>query len=205
MRVARTPAAVLRDARWTDVPVLVGLEAAVFPDDAWSERSWWAELAGRPRRDYVVAERVEGPSPAGTDRAPGGARTAGTEAETAGPGGPVAGERVGPGGPLLGYGGLDHAGEVADVMTVVVAPEGRGTGVGRALLSELEDRAAARGAGHVVLEVRADNARAVGLYTAAGYTTVSTRPRYYQPGDVDALVMRKSLRGSAPRKDDRDG
>ena len=44
----------LREARWTDVPALAALEAQLFPDDAWSESTWWAELAGRPRRDYVV-------------------------------------------------------------------------------------------------------------------------------------------------------
>ena len=34
---------------------------------------------------------------------------------------------------------------------------------------------------------------AIGLYDRAGYTVVSTRRRYYQPGDVDALVMRRIL------------
>ncbi|MGL4178245.1 MAG: ribosomal protein S18-alanine N-acetyltransferase [Dermatophilaceae bacterium] len=45
----------LRDMRWADVAVVAALEAEVFPADAWSEASWWAELALRPRRDYVVA------------------------------------------------------------------------------------------------------------------------------------------------------
>ena len=120
----------LRDARWTDVEPLAALEAELFPDDAWSARSWWAELAGRPRRDYVVADEGSG---------------------------------------LLGYGGLDHGGEVSDVMTVAVAPRARGRGLGRGLLDELERRAAARGAQHVMLEVRADNAAATGLYETAGY------------------------------------
>ena len=44
-----------------------------------------------------------------------------------------------------------------------------------------------------MLEVRADNAAAIGLYERAGYAVLSTRRRYYQPGDVDALVMRKTL------------
>ncbi len=158
--------AVLREARWTDLPALAALESEVFPDDAWSERSWWAELAGRPRREYVVA--------------------------------------VGPQGSLLGYGGLDHGGEVADVMTVVVAPAGRGTGLGRGLLADLEARATTRGARHLVLEVRADNAPALGLYAASGYVTVGTRRRYYQPGDVDALVMRKTVRPADAGKEAED-
>jgi ribosomal-protein-alanine N-acetyltransferase len=169
----RSAGAVLRDARWTDVAALAALEAQAFPRDAWSERSWWAELAGRPRRDYVVALDAR-PDAVVAD--------AGAEAADDGP---ARG--------LLGYAGLDHAGEVADVMTVVVAPAARGRGLGRALLGELEGRAAARGARHLLLEVRADHQAAIGLYQSAGFATVSTRRRYYQPEGVDALVMRKSL------------
>ena len=160
---------VVREARWTDLPALTSLEAEVFPDDAWSERSWWAELAGRPRREYVVAVGPDGS------------------------------------GALLGYGGLDHAGEVSDVMTVVVAPAGRGTGTGRRLLEELESRAAARGAEHVMLEVRADNEAAIGLYASAGYRVLSRRRGYYQPGGVDALVMRKTLQESRSREEQAGG
>ena len=123
--MAERTGAVVREARWTDLPALASLEAEVFPDDAWSERSWWAELAGRPRREYVVAVAADGS------------------------------------GAVLGYGGLDHGGDVSDVMTVVVAPGARGTGTGRRLLDELEARAAARGAAHVMLEVRADNEAAL--------------------------------------------
>lgn len=152
--MSATVMAELRDARWTDLPALAALEAELFPDDAWPEASWWAELAGRPRRDYVVADEA---------------------------------------GALLGYGGLDHGGEVSDVMTVAVAPAARGRGLGRLLLDELERRASARGAAHVMLEVRADNDAATGLYRSAGYAVLSTRRGYYQPGAVDALVMRKTL------------
>jgi ribosomal-protein-alanine N-acetyltransferase len=151
-------APVLRDARWTDLPVLAALETELFAHDAWSEPTWWAELAGRPRRDYVVLTEAD--------------------ADTDG---------------VLGYAGLDHGGEVADVMTLAVAPRAQGRGLGRVLLDELERRAAAGGAAHVILEVRADNLAARGLYERSGYTVISTRRRYYQPGDVDALVLRKSL------------
>ncbi|MBP6525326.1 MAG: ribosomal protein S18-alanine N-acetyltransferase [Dermatophilaceae bacterium] len=139
---------------WTDIEQLAQLERELFADDAWSQQTWWAELAGRPRRDYVA--EVEGAE-------------------------------------VLGYAGLDHGGDVADVMTIAVAPSARGRGLGRRLLDELETRARAGRAASVMLEVRADNAAAIGLYDRAGYTVVSTRRRYYQPGDIDALVMRKIL------------
>ena len=47
---------------------------------------------------------------------------------------------------VLGYAGLDHGGEVADVMTIAVAPRAQGRGLGRLLLAELVDARATRGA-----------------------------------------------------------
>ncbi|TXQ07901.1 ribosomal-protein-alanine N-acetyltransferase RimI, partial [Escherichia coli] len=45
----------------------------------------------------------------------------------------------------------------------------------------------------LMLEVRADNAPARALYDRRGYDVLSVRRGYYQPGNVDALVMRKML------------
>lgn len=143
-----------RELVWTDIPDLVRLECEAFPDDAWTEASWWAELAGRPRRDYVVVTRE---------------------------------------GELAAYAGLDHGGHVADLMTITVAPRHRGAGLGRELLDELETRAASGGAEALMLEVRADNTPARALYERRGYDVLNVRRAYYQPGNVDALVMRKLL------------
>ena len=46
----------LREVSWRDIPRLVELETELFADDAWSVETWWAELAGRPRRSYVVLD-----------------------------------------------------------------------------------------------------------------------------------------------------
>lgn len=141
---------------WTDIEQLAALEARVFPDDAWSEATWWSELAGRPRRDYVVEEQ---------------------------------------GGEVVGYAGVDLGGEVADVMTMAVAPGQQGQGLGRRLLDELVARAAADHAAYLMLEVRADNTTARSLYESRGFELLTVRHRYYQPGDVDAHVMRLTLAG----------
>lgn len=98
--------------------------------------------------------------------------------------------------PLAGYAGIDHGGEVADVMTVAVAPHARGRGLGRSLLHEIEQRAACGGAAYLMLEVRADNTAARALYNSSGYEVLSVRSGYYQPGGLDALVMRKVLGGN---------
>ena len=96
-------------------------------------------------------------------------------------------------GELAGYGGVDLGGEVADVMTMAVAPRQQGRGLGRRLLEELVARAVADHAAYLMLEVRADNEAARKLYGSRGFETLSVRPRYYQPGDVDAHVMRLKL------------
>ena len=150
-----TPAGnTVREMTWRDIPALSALEPVLFADDAWSEQTWWAELAGRPRRCYVVGERD---------------------------------------GAVVGYAGVNRGGEVADVMTIAVAPAAQGKGLGAVLLSRLVAEARRAGAEHLMLEVRADNNTAQRLYAAAGFDTLTVRRKYYQPGDVDALIMRLHL------------
>jgi len=151
----RLPPTDLREMTWRDIPALSALEPELFTDDPWSEQTWWAELAARPRRSYVVCERV---------------------------------------GNVVGYAGINCGGEVADVMTIAVAAAARGQGLGATLMQWLAATARRAGADYLMLEVRADNAVAQRLYAASGFSQLSVRRKYYQPGDVDALIMRMSLR-----------
>ncbi len=144
----------VREMRWTDIAQLVDLERELFPDDAWSERTWWSELAGRPQRWYVVLHDGE---------------------------------------QCVGYAGLSVAGDVADVMTIGVAPAAQGRGHGRTLLELLVARAREADVEAVVLEVRSDNDSARKLYERNGFQQIGVRRRYYQPGDVDALVLRRLM------------
>lgn len=50
-----------------------------------------------------------------------------------------------------------------------VLPSARGQGLGRQLLREVERQARERGCARLTLEVREDNARALGLYQEQGY------------------------------------
>ncbi len=45
----------VREATWRDLSAMARLEQRCFPHDAWSEATFWAELAQRPRRCYWVA------------------------------------------------------------------------------------------------------------------------------------------------------
>lgn len=111
----------------------------------------------------------------------------------------VEGERI------VGYGGVRalQGGRDADIQTIALEPEARGAGRGRALLRALITAAIERGAQELFLEVRDDNDVAQVLYRSEGFTELGRRPRYYQPGNVDAVVMRLDLRtwaAAAPRE-----
>ncbi len=81
----------------------------------------------------------------------------------------------------------------ADIQTIAVAATARRHGVGRALMRQLIAEARERGAREVFLEVRADNPNAKALYDELGFEAIAVRPRYYQPDDVDAVVMRLTI------------
>ncbi|WP_102194328.1 ribosomal protein S18-alanine N-acetyltransferase [Microbacterium aurantiacum] len=100
-------------------------------------------------------------------------------------------------GGIIGYGGIRAlpGGTDADIQTIAYDAGHRGNGRGRALLRALLVEAKARGAREMFLEVRADNPAAEGLYRSEGFDEVGRRPHYYQPDDVDAIVMRLDLRG----------
>ncbi len=46
----------IRPMRWTDLAAVAALEEQIHPDTAWRLNTWWAELAQRPRRQYLVAQ-----------------------------------------------------------------------------------------------------------------------------------------------------
>ncbi|MGM1028718.1 MAG: ribosomal protein S18-alanine N-acetyltransferase [Actinomycetota bacterium] len=94
-------------------------------------------------------------------------------------------------GRALGYAGLRAVGVEGDVQTIAVAEAARGRGIGRALLAELLAEAERRGVRELFLEVRADNPAARALYESVGFREIGVRPRYYQPEDVDAVVMKR--------------
>ncbi len=103
------------------------------------------------------------------------------------------------GGRIVGYAGLAAAGDLADVQTIAVARDHQGTGLGARLLTELLRAATAFECHEVMLECRVDNLPAQKLYERFGFTPIGFRRGYYQPGNVDALVMRLTTEpGSGP-------
>ncbi|MFD0380698.1 ribosomal protein S18-alanine N-acetyltransferase [Streptomyces sp. NPDC127112] len=159
------PTAVLREMRWWDIAPVLELEHELFPEDAWSAGMFWSELAHargpHASRRYVVAELL-----------------------------PDSGSAAGSSGRLVGYAGLAASGDLGDVQTIAAAKDQWGTGLGARLLTELLRAATDFECAEVLLEVRVDNTRAQRLYERFGFEPIGFRRGYYQPGNVDALVMR---------------
>ncbi|MFF9125950.1 ribosomal protein S18-alanine N-acetyltransferase [Streptomyces sp. NPDC014889] len=98
---------------------------------------------------------------------------------------------------LVGYAGLVASGGQGDVQTIAVARDHWGTGLGARLLTELLRAATAFECAEVMLECRVDNVRAQKLYERFGFEPIGFRRGYYQPGNVDAVVMRLSDPGTS--------
>lgn len=97
---------------------------------------------------------------------------------------------------VVGYAGAFVNPPDADVQTVAVARDQQGSGIGRLLVQELLSEMSHRGARHAFLEVRRDNAAAIGLYERLGFTRMSERLRYYPDGG-DAVIMQRTIEGTA--------
>ncbi len=104
-------------------------------------------------------------------------------------------------GRVVGYGGVRvvTGAADADIQTIALDAAARGRGRGRELLGVLLTAAREAGARTVFLEVRADNPVAQALYRSEGFVEVGRRPRYYQPDDIDAVIMQLDLLAWAGR------
>lgn len=100
----------------------------------------------------------------------------------------------------LGFILCRSGGGEAEILTLAVDPAARRRGFAKALVQAAAGAAQIAGAESLFLEVAVDNAPAVGLYRATGFTEAGLRRGYYDRGGgnrVDALVMRLDL-GRAP-------
>jgi [ribosomal protein S18]-alanine N-acetyltransferase len=88
------------------------------------------------------------------------------------------------------------AGGEAEILSLAVAPQARGKGLGRALLRTAIAKAEQMGADAMFLEVGSDNPAALALYAGLGFVNVGARKAYYR--GRDALVLRLSLPVNLP-------
>ena len=94
---------------------------------------------------------------------------------------------------VIGYAGVfAPGGAEADILTVGVISKYRGQGIARQLMAGITQWAIDQGSIAMMLEVKTDNAAAIGLYESLGYSKLNIRKDYFGTG-LDALVMRKEL------------
>lgn len=89
----------------------------------------------------------------------------------------------------------------AELLTIALAPEAQGQGHGTALLALAMEAARSAGARQMFLEVAADNAPALALYTRAGFARTGLRRGYYARAGsaaVDALMLGCALDAQKP-------
>ena len=90
---------------------------------------------------------------------------------------------------LVGFAGMWVIFDEAHVTTIAVDRTRRGERIGERLLLVLIERALARGARWMTLEVRPSNTVALSLYRKFGFRDVALRKRYYSDNGEDAVVM----------------
>ena len=96
---------------------------------------------------------------------------------------------------IVGYAGLIAYDDEAHVATIGVTTAAQGKGIGSLLLDALLAEADRRSP-VVLLEVRADNEVAQGLYRRRGFAEIGRRRGYYQPSGTDAVVMKRERTGA---------
>ena len=153
----------LRRAHPADVDGIMLLETSIFENDAWSPTMMARDVAD-PACYYLVAVDPDEAVPDDHKR-------------------------------IVAYAGLlaPKGAHEGDIQTIAVHADARGHGLGRVLMQSLIAEARKRGAREVFLEVRADNPTAQGLYERLGFEAVGIRRGYYQPDNVDAVVMRLGI------------
>lgn len=94
---------------------------------------------------------------------------------------------------VIGFGGMWLIMDEIHITNVAVAPEHRGQGYSKTLITDMIRYAKEKGFQHMTLEVRVSNAVAISLYEKFGFEGVGVRPKYYVDTGEDALVMWKAL------------
>lgn len=78
------------------------------------------------------------------------------------------------------------------IITIDVATDLQGSGVGALLLDGAESELKSRHCDFICLEVAVNNERALRFYKKHGYSVLKTLPRYYLDS-IDGLLMGKKL------------
>jgi ribosomal-protein-alanine N-acetyltransferase len=92
---------------------------------------------------------------------------------------------------LQGFTIVQQIVDEATLFDICVLPSAQGKGLGKLLLQQVIADAKCHGAQVLMLEVRASNMAAIGLYQRLGFTEIGRRKGYYPTADgrEDAVLM----------------
>ena len=96
---------------------------------------------------------------------------------------------------VIGHGILTVAAGESHLLNVCIHPDCQGHGFGKILVEHMLERARAKDAQRVFLEVRPSNLVAYKLYENMGFNEIGVRQNYYpaHTGREDALVLTREL------------
>ncbi len=94
-------------------------------------------------------------------------------------------------GEIAGYCGCYQSIEEGEITNVAVKRDFRRRGIARTLLEKLFRECRSRGIGSILLEVRAGNRAAIGLYESLGFEQAGIRRNFYEKPREDAVIMWK--------------
>ncbi|TFJ91529.1 ribosomal protein S18-alanine N-acetyltransferase [Lentibacillus salicampi] len=90
---------------------------------------------------------------------------------------------------LVGYAGMWHVIDDAQITSIAVAPSFRGRKLGKSLFLYILEQAIQMGAKRLSLEVRVSNTVAQRMYRKFGLVPGGLRKNYYTDDQEDAIVM----------------
>ena len=94
-------------------------------------------------------------------------------------------------GEVVGHAVASMVADIAELQRIAVDPDHRRHGLATALLDAVLAAAGAVGADRLLLEVRENNAGAIGFYAAHDFVEIDRRPRYYRDGATAVVMLRE--------------
>lgn len=91
---------------------------------------------------------------------------------------------------LCGFAGVNIVCGECYVDNVAVSEKYRGSGIGKALMTELISYCKMKNADFVTLEVRCSNKSAIALYESLGFECTGVRPKFYTSPTEDAKIFK---------------
>ena len=94
-------------------------------------------------------------------------------------------------GEVVGHAVASIVADIAELQRIAVDPAHRRHGLATALLDAVLVAATSEGADRLLLEVRENNAGAIGFYAAHDFAEIDRRPRYYRDGATAVVMLRE--------------